>query len=299
MVSFLQSQLQNADEIKGVLKEVQVSYELSDGREVRTLLTYLPIDYGENGYSEFFEIIRKGILYNFVFSCKEVEKKLGLNNPNSPEDLFDKAIRKLSKHTAKGELGELILFTLLDIYYQAPKLLSKVALKTNRRMPVFGADAVHGQFHEGQLKLYLGESKLHTQFKGAATKAAGSIKGAIEKYEDEFDLLDSYMDFPNIDEASEALLLELLNPFSDNDLSGVIHSPCFIGFSDKDLVSNAKTEDEFVKKYTEVADTHIEVFFAAVEAKELDINDVSLLMLPFTCVDALVDEFVTHMGISA
>lgn len=293
----LQPQLKNAEDIKSVLRKVPISFKLSDGREIKTLLVYLPINDGVSGYSEFFEKIREGILYNFVFSCSEIEKKLGVKNPSAAEDLFNKAIRKISHHTAKGELGELILFTLLDVYFKAPKILSKVSLKTNPRMPVFGADAVHGQFNDGKFKLYLGESKLHKKFGPAAKKAAASIESAKAKYEDEFDLLDSYMDFPGLEEELELKILDLLNPFSDNDLSDVMHSPCFIGFSDPNLISDSNSEDEFIENYTELAKTYIGDFFNEVEEQGGSVEETALMMLPFSCIDELVKGFISHMGI--
>ncbi len=297
MDCYLQPQLKNAEEIRSILKKVPISYQLADGREITTLLVYLPTEDGVSCYSEFFEKVKDGILYNFVFACSEVEKKLGIQNQNSAEKLFDKAIRKLSQHTAKGELGELILFTLLDVYFKAPKILSKISFKTTRRVPVFGADAVHGQFHNGKFKLYLGESKIWKNFKPAAKDAATSIKSAKDNYENEFDLLDSHMDFPNIDERLKSELLDLLDPFSDNDLSGVIHSPCFIGFTESDLISNAGSEKEFVENYTELAGEYIADFFEKVEVQGVNIDEASLLMLPFSCVDDLVNGFIAHMGI--
>jgi len=297
MVAYIQSQLTNPDEIKEILKEVEGAYTLSDGREVRTLMAYLPVKDGVCCYLEFFEKIRAEILHNFVFSCSEIEKKLGVGHGASVEKLFDKAIRKLSKHTAKGELGELILFTLLDVYFKAPKILSKVSMKTNPKMPVFGADGVHGQFHDGKFRVYFGESKLHAKFKPAATDAAKSIKSAKEKYEDEFDLLDSFMDFPGINDEVESVLLELLNPFSEEDLSETIYSPCFIGFSDLELISSSSTEEEFVEKYEKIACEYIEHFFDKVENQDMSIDETALLMLPFSCVDDLVDGFIASVGI--
>lgn len=293
----LQPQLTNADEIRDILKEVSISFKLDDGRDVETLLVYLPAKNGKSDHSEFFEKIKEGILYNFVFSCSEVEKKLDVKSRYTPEQLFDKAVRKLSKHTAKGELGELILFILLDVYFEAPKLLSKISLKTNRKMPVFGADAVHGQFHDGKFRLYLGESKLYKKFKGAATEATKSIKTAKDKYEEEFDLLDTHIDFPEIDEKLEKELLDYLNPFSDNDLSEVIKSPCFIGFAEPDLISQAESDDDFIKGYERIASEYIGDFYQKLDYQKIDADETALLILPFTCVDHLVEEFIDYIGI--
>lgn len=297
MVSQLQTQLKNASEIRSILREVPVSFNLADGRKVKTLLVFFPIKNGISDHAIFLEKIRKEILSNFVFTCKEIEKKLGVSNSNAAEKLFNKAVRKLSQHTAQGELGELILFTLLDIYFGAPKLLSKISTKTSRRMAVHGADAVHGQFYNGNFKLYLGESKLYTSFNDAATKAAKSIFTAKEKYQEEFDLLDTIMDFPNIDENMETKLLNLLDPFTNIDLSNVIQSPCFIGFAEPDIISNAKSEEEFIEEYTKLAASYIGSFYKKVENNKMDINETALLMLPYSNAESLVNGFIEHVGI--
>lgn len=296
MGTSLKTQLHNAQQIKETLKQVHTSFKLHDGRSVETLLVYLPcIEDSKTSHNALFECIKEGILQNFVFSYKEIQKKIGRSSETAMEDLFAKAIKKLSEHTAKGELGELILFTLLDVYIQAPKLLSKISMKTNPRMPVFGADAVHGQFFGEEFRVYLGESKLHKNFKSAATDATSSIVSAKSKFEDEFLLLDSYLDFPNLTSELEEKILKSLNPYSE-DLPDRIHSPCFIGFTQPDILF--EDEAEFLKHYIEYSCNYVGDFFKKAEKQNLDIKEVTLLMLPFGCVDLLVDEFISYMGIT-
>lgn len=291
----LKTQLSNADEIKGILKEVEFSHALKDGREVKTLLVYLPIVAGKSSYTEFFEKVKDGILVNFVLKCSEIEKKLGVVNKHSAESLFIKSISMLSKHTAQGELGELILFTLLDVYLAAPKLLSKITLKTSATMAVHGADAVHGQFYDGAFRVYLGEAKLHAKFKPAASKAAKSISNAKEKSEHEFRLLDCHLDFPGIEDDIKEEILNLLDPFYKNDLTGVVHFPCFIGFTQPELLAE---EDEFLDKYKALAKDYIEDFYTKLEIEKMNINETVLILLPFSCIDELVDGFISYMGIT-
>lgn len=291
----LQSQLKNSCEIKRLLREVEVKFQLSDKRYVETLLIYLPLDGAGNPLVEFFDVIKNGVMAHFVFTCTEIEKKLGVNKPDAAQKLFEKAIRKLSQHTAQGELGELILFTLLDVYLEAPKLLSKISTKTSRRMPVYGADAVHGQFYDGKFRLMLGESKLHKDFNSAASKATESIKSAKDTYQTEFDLLDSNMDFPNMDSELENYLLEILDPFSNVNLDEILHSPCFIGFSNAALF---KTDGgDFEKKYIELACEHIEHYFGRIEKQGITIDKTTLILLPFNSVTDLVDQFIKYMDI--
>lgn len=288
-------QLKNSEEIKNILRQVEVDFQLNDGRNVETLLIYLPPDTDGTSLNDFFTVIKNGIMANFVFSCSEVEKKLGINKPDVASKLFEKAIRKISQHTAQGELGELILFTLLDVYLEAPKLLSKISIKTSRRMHVFGADAVHGQFYDGKFRLMLGESKLHQDFNSAATKATESIKSAKDTYQTEFDLLDSIMDFPNMDSELEDYLLEILDPFTNTDLDEVLYSPCFIGFSNPDLFKSRG--DGFEERYIEMARQYVGNYFGKIEMQGIAIDKTILILLPFNSISDLVDEFIKYMDI--
>lgn len=294
----LATQLKNADDIKNILKNIPIDFELEDGRKVNSLLMYLPCHAdNQSSHKEFFKCVREGILYNYVFSCTEVEKKLGVDsNQERKEALFQKALRKISQHTAKGELGEMILFTILDVYLRAPKLLSKVAMKTNARMPVYGADAVHGQFIDGELRLYLGESKLHASFSSASTDAVQSISNARGDYQRELDLIDSHLDFPDLNESLVDEILTILNPYETTNIIDKIHSPCFIGFTKPEILLSI--ESEYHKKYLEVADSYIKNFYSKAEEKGLDINSLTLLLLPFKCVQELTDEFISYLGIS-
>ena len=293
----LKTQLENSQEIRDVLREVAVSFKLHGGESVETLLVYLPCKDGVCDHSDLFRVIKQSIMTNFVFSCSEIEKKLSIKSDKAPEELFKKAVRKISKHTAKGELGELLLFTLLEVYFEAPKILSKISLKTSRRVPVFGADAVHAQYVDGTLRLYLGESKLHKTFTNAASSAAKSISSSLERYCDEFNLIDSYIDFPEMDTEVRDELIDLLNPFSgDNEnIPDILHAPCFIGFVEPSVFSD--DEENYKRQYIEVAKKHIGSFYTKLQNKENDINKTALLLLPFSSLDDLIEEFIIYMGI--
>ena len=291
----LEPQLKNYDEVKAILKRVDVPFTLADGRQVDTLLIYVSPDGDPDPLTQLFATIKNGILTNFVLRCSEIEKKLGLKKEGAAEKLFEKSIRKLSQHTAKGELGELIMFTLLDVYLEAPKLLSKMSFKTSRKMPVFSADGVHGQFYDGKFKLFLGESKLYKDFKSGATEAASSIKKAADKYQEEFDLIESFIDFPNLDEEHEDLLLEILNPLSNPDFEEVLHNSCFIGFAKPELIGCLPSE--FEAAYLKIAGEYIGDFYRKLEGQLLPVNKTVLMILPFKCVDDLVAQFIKYMDI--
>ena len=294
----LQSHFSGNENVKDILKKVDRPISNSRGEVINFSVYYLAYDESEPSLRKFYQLIKDDLLYKFVFSNKEIKEKSNSNSESWKNKLFNKALRKLSKHTAKGELGELIIFTLLEVYLDAPKILSKISTKTSPRMPVYGADAVHGQFVSDKFVIYLGESKLHKNYNGAVTKAVTSIESAKDGYQIEFDLLDSNMDFPNIDEKIKNNLIDILDPYSESETAPEIVSPCFIGFNNTDVFDCSKTEEELedaiCKEYIE----KIDKFYDAVDKTSIEYSDVILLLMPFKCIDELVDGFVKFLGVS-
>lgn len=290
----LKTQLKNSKEIREVLQEVDLDWTWND-IPIDVRLIYLQCSNGKCDVTPLFKIIKDSLMANFVFSHAYIEKKLAIESPETEEKLFKKAVRFLSQHTAQGELGELLLFTLLDVYLGAPKILSKVAHKDARRMPVFGADAVHAQYVDGTLRLYLGESKLYKGFKGAATKATESISNALENYEHEFDLIETHINFPEIDNELEQDLLAALDPF-DNDgvKEEALYSPCLIGFAEPSCFED---EETYIKSYTDKAADYIGDFYSKLTQKGNPCEKTTLLMLPFSSTSDAVDGFIKYMEI--
>ena len=63
------------------------------------------------------------------------------------KSLFIKAKNQLE---SGGEPGELILYALLEWVLKAPRLVSKMYLKTNNNMPVHGTDGIHLGYDEAK-----------------------------------------------------------------------------------------------------------------------------------------------------
>lgn len=75
-----------------------------------------------------------------------------------------------------GELGELLLFCFLESHLNAPKILSKLEMKTSTKLYVNGADGVHFlRLKDGNYQLIFGESKMYKDIKNAFEKALQSI----------------------------------------------------------------------------------------------------------------------------
>ncbi len=77
----------------------------------------------------------------------------------------------------EGELGELLLFSFLETDLKAPKLLTKMELKTNPNMYFNGADGVHYlKLSNGNYQLIFGESKAYLDLSKGISAALDSIE---------------------------------------------------------------------------------------------------------------------------
>jgi hypothetical protein len=89
-------------------------------------------------------------------------------------NLFIKAANCLGR---SGEPGELILFALLEAFFDAPQIACKMYLKTSENMPVHGTDSIHLKYDSdtGELILIWGESKLGQKFSATIDNICSSI----------------------------------------------------------------------------------------------------------------------------
>lgn len=133
-----------------------------------------------------------------------------------------------------GEAGELLLYLLTEWILEAPQIFSKMHLKTNREMPVHGADGVHVKYCSSthKLNIYWGESKLYTNVSQAIAAAAASILESLsdEKIEFELQLLKRNIDFSGLSQEAKTCLLRYLDPCEEesNERSNI--TTCLISF---------------------------------------------------------------------
>ena len=96
---------------------------------------------------------------------------------NKPATLSKKAREKFIDYTFNnGELGELLLFCFLETHLKAPKILTKLELKTSTNHYVNGSDGVHFlRLPNENYQLIFGESKTYKDIKQAINNAFKSI----------------------------------------------------------------------------------------------------------------------------
>lgn len=99
----------------------------------------------------------------------------------------------------QGQFGELVLFNLLQVFFDAVPLLRKMPLTTSANMERYGADAIHYNFSDGKHLIYLGEAKAYSskyQFNSAFKIAVESIHENFTNHRKELKLYiyDDFLD---------------------------------------------------------------------------------------------------------
>ncbi len=229
---------------------------------------------------------------------REVKKRYS----NRPGSLSKKAREKFKKYSKNdGELGELLLFCFLEAQLKAPKILSKLELKTSTKMYVNGADGVHFlRLDDGNYQLIFGESKMYKEIKSAFGKALNSLyefKSEInEKGESksginyEKSLISDNLSKETFNEDEMKFLRALIYPcenqnFYVDDAFGV-----FVGFEivvseDEKCLPNSAFRKLIHKRIVEEVEDCIEDVGKKIKAYGLQGHDFYIYVVPFTNID--------------
>lgn len=162
-----------------------------------------------------------------VRSRKEHERNI---EDMSEGELFMLARDMFRKVDTSGEVGELLLFFLLEAVLGLPQVVAKMELKTNPNDEVKGCDGIHLGWDDKakELIFYLGEAKLYGQFSAALDDALASITAMNDqgRRPEELTLMTSH--FKHLD---DTLKNEVFKVATDRSAVGArfVHT-CLIGF---------------------------------------------------------------------
>lgn len=183
-------------------------------------LHVLRVDGGEFALAPLYEeLVNNSITY--VLSRQKLDKLTGdLSRMGS---FVRKAQKQFKAPDPKaGEGGELLLYSFLEGHLGAPKILSKMELKTSAEHYVHGTDGVHLlEVSDGEYQLIFGESKMYGDVKGKVgssanlgVKAAFASMGKVQEDDFDFDtwLVESELLKESLDPEKVDLLATILLP---------------------------------------------------------------------------------------
>jgi hypothetical protein len=221
--------------------------------------------------------------------------------------LFIKAKNQL---TSGGEVGELILYALLEWGLRAPRLVSKMYLKTNNNMPVHGSDGIHVGYDpdKDQLTVYFGESKLYQDFSSAADAAFTSIAELINnsgQVSREIAILNTMSDIDTMSPELQSKILEYINPYAKSHAAlnkRVVHA-CLLGFEYSFYTSlltsdPSKVTGIFEERYKERVATACKLVEGHYGKHLTSTENLHLFLLPFPSLKDFRTDFYAKLGIT-
>jgi hypothetical protein len=216
--------------------------------------------------------------------------------------LFKRAQKATNRN---GEAGELLLCVLTEWILGAPQLLAKMCLKTNRDMPVHGADGLHvGYSPENKhLYLYWGESKLYSDVREAIQSAAKSIQKALDEQSIEFELklVSRHIDLTGLSSEAKDAILSYLDPFDESYNRRADVTTCLVGFdfdAYRKLAAKSELEDEQLFRSLALAEIRALNPMIAGTLKSAGIQKhlIELFLFPLPSVQNFRDIFQAKIG---
>ncbi len=135
------------------IKDIQISSNPDDG--ILNIFMF-PINARNFDYNQISLVLVDSVI-DYALSKKNIAKYQ--NKPGRLSQIARRKFKEYLKNT--GELGELLLYCFLEGHLNAPKILTKMEMKTSNKMHVNGSDGVHLlNNYDGTYKLIFGESKL-------------------------------------------------------------------------------------------------------------------------------------------
>jgi len=260
----------------------------------------LNIESNEFIYCKLVEELRD-IIITYVHSNRRLEE-FKENYPSySPKPFFE-AIQKFRNYTSnEGELGELLLYAFLEAGLNAPKLLSKMQLKTDSNDYIKGSDGVHLLELDDGYQLIFGESKLYADLLEGAREAFDSILDfksngmAFER-----GLIDTHVINEMVSEEGYEKIKSILLPSGDDGPDLDLSFGIFLGFELKiDSSQLSLKNKEFREWVNESVKRHATRVVSTIRRKiinhKLYGHEFHIYIVPFTDIDVTRKKLIHEM----
>jgi hypothetical protein len=150
------------------IKHLSISENIDDGFLDLFLLPINARNFDYNSVSD--NLIESVADYALSWKIRDKYKDKAMALSKKAREKFKEATKN------DGELGELLLFCFLEGHLEAPKILTKLELKTSNKLYVNGSDGVHlKKIAEQKYQLIFGESKTYSDLSNAFDDAFKSI----------------------------------------------------------------------------------------------------------------------------
>ena len=130
-----------------------------------------------------------------------------------------------------GQVGELLIYFLLETVLHAPQALKKMPMTTNPKMERQGSDGVHLRWDEPAqvLEVIFAESKIHKLFSAGLTDAFASIDSFHDSRTKRHEVTAFTSAFSNLDPELQKKVVDYIE--GENVSHCRLTQACFIGFN--------------------------------------------------------------------
>lgn len=227
-------------------------------------------------------------LPHFALTPNEFEEYLKTKDHG---EIRRKSWDRISKRNKsnKGDYGEILLFLILEIFFESQKFVTKVKLKTGNQ-EVNGYDCAHFTIENEKPIFWLGESKFYSDFSSAISSAFKSLK---EHCNEDFTVNEFSFLAPNIEINKDFPYFEKISNLINNIESFdeiLIRVPVFITY-DCNLITNHESDKtpEFLDDFKEEFQNKIN----SIENRSLELNsnfELIFIILPLESVKKIKEQ---------
>jgi hypothetical protein len=269
-------------------KLVEETFDVTNSNSLRLFM--LNTENKQFNYDELYEYVLSN-LTRYAFDRRKVSEAESDSSKQTSivlEALSQlRSIKDNADKGAGGELGEILLYLFLEQDLQAPKLLSKIELKTSREEYVKGSDGVHFKFRTDAngrkiLQLVIGEAKIQNSLENAIKSAFESIKTYLTTNTQDRTLLDTHLmnQLVDPDEAAEIRSYVLEIPRKKRETVFGI----FLGYSIEYDGSNDKNDD-YDKNVVEANEKQVmalkDIIISQINLHDISNYEFNFYFLPF------------------
>ncbi|GLB53449.1 hypothetical protein NBRC110019_24900 [Neptunitalea chrysea] len=243
------------------------------------------LDYESNKYREkdLVSLIRDTVPY-FALTEEEFSDLESIDQMRIAWSRISKA-----QKNKKGDYGELLLFLILLVYYKAPKLVTKVRLRTSTTLQINGYDCAHFTIEDDEPVLWIGESKFHQSFSSALTHSITSLNEHCNVLftSDELSILKPNLE---INKENKEIFQRLQSIFRGKSIDKIkFKVPVLLTYDSKCIKNNVETNEKFKSELIQ----ELEKLYGSIDEKEIvtDIRNIDFIFLvfPFEAVSNIKD----------
>lgn len=221
---------------------------------------------------------------------------------NKPATLSKKARDKFKEYIHNdGELGEFLMFCFLETHLGAPKILSKMELKTSTSLYANGSDGVHYlDMGNGNYQLIFAEAKMYDDLSKAINKAMNSLydfknnintkghKKSGIKYERS--LISDNLDKETFSPKEKEFIKSIIYPSKESDIYTDDAFGVLIGFeieisNEEKLLPNAAFRELVHKRVIDIIEKKKDDIYKKIVEKELQGHHFYFYIIPFTDIE--------------